>query len=118
MNLAGSGQINAVGVGQQITGICISGGTTATPILALGNTHVGSSLTSTYQIYNNGTSTAIMGAIKTADQRCKLNRFTTEWFRSDGCQLLDTINSGAFSETITLDGSVMIIAATLITLGT
>ncbi|OGQ94881.1 MAG: hypothetical protein A2521_09600 [Deltaproteobacteria bacterium RIFOXYD12_FULL_57_12] len=58
------GYINALNAGQQLTGTKVTNGTTANATLALGNIHVGDTATSSYQIYNSGTTT-IRGAIQT-----------------------------------------------------
>ncbi len=67
-NVAGTGEILAAGnVAQAVTGSGITGGTSATPTLALGNVHVDSSTSASYAIENTGTSgPSLRGAIQTS----------------------------------------------------
>ncbi len=67
-NVSGSGAILAVGgTGQTLTGGGVTGGATATPVLAFGKVHVGDATTQTYQINNTGaTGSRLRGAIQTA----------------------------------------------------
>ena len=66
-NVSGSGEIRAVGgTGQSLTGDVTNGGS-ATPTMAFGNVHVGSSPSLGYQIGNTGGSGAsLRGAVQTA----------------------------------------------------
>jgi hypothetical protein len=69
--VTGSGDINAAGPQadtlQAITGADVTGGTTATPALNLGNVRVGGTTSTTYAIENTGTAgnPSIRGAIQT-----------------------------------------------------
>ncbi|MGH7029402.1 MAG: choice-of-anchor D domain-containing protein, partial [Stellaceae bacterium] len=65
--VTGSAPILAAGnVAQAVTGSQITGDASATPTLALGNVHVGSSTSATYAIENTGTSgPSLRGAIQT-----------------------------------------------------
>jgi hypothetical protein len=67
-NVSGTGQILATGnVGISLTGAGITGGTTATPTLAVGNVHVGGTSSGSFNINNTGsTGPVIRGAIQTA----------------------------------------------------
>ena len=66
-SVSGTGQILATGnVGISLTGTGITGGTTATPTLALGNVHVGATNNGSFNINNTGsTGPVIRGAIQT-----------------------------------------------------
>jgi hypothetical protein len=66
-DVTGTGKILASGnVAQALTG-AVTGGTTATPTLAFGNVHVGSTTTLDYQIANTGTTgPSLRGAIETS----------------------------------------------------
>ncbi|MCP5149805.1 MAG: choice-of-anchor D domain-containing protein [Ectothiorhodospiraceae bacterium] len=66
-NVTGSGQILAGGdVAQAITGD-VAGGATATPEIAFGDVHVGTTSTRNYQVANTGTDgPSLRGAIQTA----------------------------------------------------
>ena len=65
--VTGTGQIRAAGTTQQVlVGTAVSGGTTATPTLALGNLRVGSTVTRTVQIQNVGSGgPSLRGALQT-----------------------------------------------------
>jgi fibronectin-binding autotransporter adhesin len=65
-NVSGSGQILAAGdVGLSVTGADVTGGTTSSPTLALGNVHVGKSTTTSYSINATGTSgPSLRGAVE------------------------------------------------------
>ncbi|MCX6874731.1 MAG: choice-of-anchor D domain-containing protein, partial [Verrucomicrobia bacterium] len=66
-NVSGTGAINAVGGTGQTLGGSVSGGATATPVLAFGKVRVGDTPTLFYQINNTGTSgTHLRGAIQTS----------------------------------------------------
>ncbi|MGE3482739.1 MAG: beta strand repeat-containing protein, partial [Gammaproteobacteria bacterium] len=65
-NVLGTGQILAAGdVAQRLTG-ALADGTTATPILAFGNLHVGDIATETFRVANTGTTgPSLRGALQT-----------------------------------------------------
>ncbi|MCX6880142.1 MAG: hypothetical protein NTW21_41020, partial [Verrucomicrobia bacterium] len=66
-NVSGTGAINAVGGTGQTLGGSVSGGATATPVLAFGKVRVGDTPTLSYQINNTGASgTRLRGAIQTS----------------------------------------------------
>jgi hypothetical protein len=67
-NVTGTGQIQAAGnVAQAVTGAQVTNGAGATPTLALGNLHVGGSISATYSIANTGTNgPSLFGAIQTS----------------------------------------------------
>ncbi|MGH7102870.1 MAG: beta strand repeat-containing protein, partial [Acetobacteraceae bacterium] len=65
-NVAGTGQILASGnVALSVTGTDVSGGTSPTPTLALGNVHVGSTTNTNFSINNTGTTgPSLRGAVQ------------------------------------------------------